>query len=501
MRRFLLPAVVLAVVIAASLMAGRANDAADPTGETTTDAAARVSTPLLNVRRAPEWLRQPASDDALMSAVTAATAGFHENDVHCLSVRRDGEPIVDILSVPPDAETGAVDPTTGLIPGAVQRLSTLEAFGALSSAGFSTDVVRSTTGVITDGVLEGDLWLVGGADPVLSTATYIDRFGDGRAFTSLDDLAAQTVAALVADGITAIDGQLVADHSKYGPERVDYSSETWTSPEIGTNDIGALSSLIVNSGFDSFGETVDAAARARPSSPARHAAGELLALVEAAGITVSGGVGAGDQPDAIERIPVASISSPSLDDIAARVYVDGTTAEMLFLEIGIRSGQDGDQLSALLLSPGALDEAGVLDEADVFTVRAQDGSGLSLLNRARCDVLTNILDKGDESLAVRALPAAASSPVAACVPAGLTDLQVYADARPEVSSIVGRAVAPNGDVITFSMLVNWAPDAETGELLPRDACDGVFAALLDAIAAHPEGDLTDFSPLGLDEPA
>ncbi len=62
MRRFLLPAIVLAVVIAAAAMAGQANDSADPTGDTVATQDARLTTPLLNVRRAPEWLRQPASD-------------------------------------------------------------------------------------------------------------------------------------------------------------------------------------------------------------------------------------------------------------------------------------------------------------------------------------------------------------------------------------------------------------------------------------------------------
>lgn len=491
MRRFLLPAIVLAVVIAATAMAGRANDTANATGDSSEASDVRLATPLLNVRRAPEWLRQPASDEALQLAVAAATAGLHENDAHCVSVRRDGIPIADINA------------STPLIPGAVQRLVTLEAFGSLSSAGFTTKVVRSSDGVIDAGVLDGDLWLVGGADPVLSTAAYIERFGDERATTSLESLAAQTVAALQADGITEITGQLIADHNKYGPDRIDYASDTWTRAETETNEVGALSALVVNNGFEAFADTVDLAARGRASSPPLQAADEFRAILEANGIVLAGGIGTGDQPAALAQLEVASISSPPLTDIARRAYSDGTVAEMLYLEFGVRSGSTGgDQASAFFRTPEALISGGVLDEAGRNTIQSWDGSGLSLVSLSRCDLLNNILDKGPDALAVGALPASVDSTVAACTPTMLDDLQVYAAARPEVTSIVGRATTPNGDVITFSMIVNWAVDEETGALLPRDACDGVVAALLDAISKHPDGGLlADFSPLDVVVPA
>lgn len=489
MRRFLLPAIVLAVVIAATAMAGRANDTANATGDSSEASDVRLATPLLNVRRAPEWLRQPASDEALQLAVAAATAGLHENDAHCVSVRRDGIPIADINA------------STPLIPGAVQRLVTLELFDSQSTRGFTTAVVRSSTSVITDGVLEGDVWLVGGADPVLATGAFVDRFGDERPSTSIEVLADQTVAALQADGITAIAGQLIADHSKYGPERVDYDPDTWTRAEEASNQVGSLSALLVNNGFDSFAETVDSAARTRASSPPRHAVDELRAALEARGIAV-GGTGIGDQPAPTERIEVTNLESPSVEAIARQAYIDATTAEMLYLEFGERSGASGSQFGALISAPEALVASDTLLGEEQGTIRANDGSGLSLGVLARCDLLNNILDKGPDALAVGALPASVDSTVAACTPTMLDDLQVYAAARPEVTSIVGRATTPNGDVITFSMIVNWAVDEETGALLPRDACDGVVAALLDAISKHPDGGLlADFSPLDVVVPA
>ena len=52
--------------------------------------------------------------------------------------------------------------------------------------------------------------------------------------------------------------------------------------------------------------------------------------------------------------------------------------------------------------------------------------------------------------------------------------------------MAGRATAPNGDIITFSVLANWLPD-ESGTFAPQDVCDGLLPSVLDAIAQHPAG--------------
>lgn len=484
MRRFLLPAVVLAVVIAAATMANRANDAADPTDNTVVTGEATVGTPLLSARRAPEWLRQPASDEALRSAVLGAVDLLHDDDAHCVAVRRDGEAIAD------------VNADTALIPGATQRLATLAAFSERSELGFTTEVVKSSAAVVTDGVFEGDLWIVGGGDPVLSTDAFITRFADERTSTSFEELAQETIAALQADGVVEISGAVIADHAKYGAARIDYLPGTYTPAELDSNTIGALSALIVDNGFDTFGETVDPAARDRAANPADHAAETMVERLEAAGIVVTGGATTGDQPASLDRIGVASVDSPPLADIARRAYLDATTAEMLFLEFGLRSGQPADQGIAGFLLPGALVESGALDAEGTFSIVVGDGSGLSLGNRARCDVLANILDAGPDALAVAALPDSAGTGLGDCTPIAFTDLAVVADARPELNAIAGRAVTPNGDVITFAMIVNWAADAETGSLAERTVCDDVVASLLQAIAQHPAGpELDQFSPL------
>ena len=484
MRRYILPIVVLAVVIAASVLSSRADDAAKPDDLVETTVGDALATPILSVRRAPEWLRRPTTDNLLESAVRNAVSGIDPDDRLCLSVHRDGTSIAEI------------DSTTPLIPGELQRVVTLAALDTLGGGGFTTEVVRSSGAEITEDILRGDLWLIGGADPVLSTAAFTDRFGDGRAATSLEVLALRTAAGLKAAGITGITGSVIGVDLKYADNRQMTRDDTWSRAEISSNTVGVTDGLLVDNGFEEFPDAVDPAANRRTSTPERHAARLLTDLLEVAGVAVGGAPKSGDPPEAATRIPVADIESPSLAEIAARAMIDATTAEMLYRELAVRAGNSAEPVNAAFGVLTALVELGLVPEDEAVNTFHLDGSGLSLLNRSRCDSLTAILDGGEGSLAVEALPAASSGAIAECAPTGLDSLHVHASARPEVSAMSGRALSSNGDLVTFSVLVNWAPDAETGGLAARGVCDGIFPALLDAIVAHPAGpDLEELMPL------
>lgn len=494
MRRLFLPAVVLAVVIAASILAGRANNAADPgngSGATTEPA---LNTPLFSARRAPEWLRQPTTDGLLERGVSNALSSLDADTVHCLSVHRQGEPIAEINSTAP------------LIPGELLRLVTVAAFETLSPSGggFTTEIVRDADATVVDGVLEGDLYLIGGADPVLSTAGFIDRFGDDRASTSLADLALDAIEALSQDGITAIDGAIVGVDLKYDSDRASNTHSSgdnvWTAAEIASNTVGRTDGLLLDNGFESFDpETTDPAARVRTSDPEAHAAGALSAFIEFGGIDVSESARSGTAPDIGQRAAVASIESPPLVDIARRALVDATTAEMLYRELAVREGWPGDlPLGAAINVSGALVTADLIPEDEVGNFPAWDGSGLSLFSTSQCRAVADILDGDPGTLASGAIAGVGNSAVASCLPSGVPSLNVIASARPEVTAVAGTAVASNGDELTFSMIVNWSP-GEDGTLAERTTCDEVVSALLDAIGEHPGGpELEDIAPLPVD---
>ncbi|MEZ5169076.1 MAG: hypothetical protein R2695_22260 [Acidimicrobiales bacterium] len=138
MRRFLLPVVVLAVAVAATVLAVHTDDAA-PADPASPNSVPALVTPLLSARRAPEWLRQPIADRALADAATNVLAGLGDGDTSCLAVHRDGAVVTQ------------TPPTSGQTPGALQRLVTLAAFDTTNSRGFVTEVVRRAGDPIVDG--------------------------------------------------------------------------------------------------------------------------------------------------------------------------------------------------------------------------------------------------------------------------------------------------------------------------------------------------------------
>ena len=75
-----------------------------------------------------------------------------------------------------------------MTPASAQKL--LTGMAALRHLG--PDTVLTTTVLAElaplDGVVDGDVWLVGGGDPLLMTAAYADRYEEPRAYTDLDDL-------------------------------------------------------------------------------------------------------------------------------------------------------------------------------------------------------------------------------------------------------------------------------------------------------------------------
>ena len=484
MRRFLLPAAVLAVAVIASVLAGNANDAAAP-AESSATTVDGLRTPLLSVRRAPEWLRQPTTNSHLDAAVRAPVEAVAGTGFVCLSLRVDGESVTELGSDAP------------LIPGEVQRLLTLAALDTVGASGFTTEVVRAGDAVVDEaGVLEGDLWLLGGADPVLSTNAFISRFGDDRASTSIEELALMTIAALRDAGITSIGGRIIGVDTKYEGSPQVFDPDYWTAADRASGAVGVTSGLLVDNGLSSFPtDRVDPTAGVRATDAVVHAATVFRNVLVALDMPVSGDAERGDAPPAVTREPVAAIESPPLAEIAARAIVDGTTAEMLWREAALRGGNPADGFDALFFVNAALVELGVLSSDQAGNFPKVDGSGLSLQNRAQCATVAGVLDPATAELPGAALPSVEVSPLAACAPADLSSLHVTAAARPEVTSMAGRAVAANGDVITFALIADWLPDP-SGTFAPQTVCDGLLPSVLEAIAQHPLGpDLADLTPL------
>jgi D-alanyl-D-alanine carboxypeptidase/D-alanyl-D-alanine-endopeptidase (penicillin-binding protein 4) len=243
-------------------------------------------------------------------------------------------------------EAASVNADQLLIPASVEKLVTaMGAFVLLDlDDHLTTELVA--TGPITDGVLHGDLVLVGGGDPVLT------RVGPD----SLDELAQRAADA----GLREVDGRLLIDESRYDTVR---RGQNW--PGDWLSSIGPLSAL----GVDHDMITKD------PTYVADPALGNGAVMRFGLGahhIAVDGGVAHGQ---ADEGMRIASVDSPPIRTLLSTMLQtsDNFIAELLTKEIGHRSsGQPGTTADGLAAIHGL-----VTNLCAPAPGVAVDGSGLS----------------------------------------------------------------------------------------------------------------------------
>ncbi len=500
-RRAILPATLLIAAITASMLAGRADRVSDPGIAVTVSDDPAAGSPILSARRAPQWLREPLSGQLLQSAIDNVID--QAPDATCLVLHRGDEVLAEH------------NMTASLRPGDLHRLITVAALHRLGGSGYRTEVVIDDNPQISDdGVLSGDIWIIGGGDPALSTRAYNEHLGDGRAFSDLDALFAEAVAELQSMGVKSIVGRVYGDETKYSPVERSYVGVThrdpeegnlgtvWTRADARAAGIGPLSGLLWNNGVVSWSDDPDEAYEVA-SNPALAAANLLDDTLEAAGFTVRRSPRAGTAPELADRRQIAVLDSPPLTEIMARSLVDATTAEMLLKEIGIRQGESALREEALFgLVSGGFTDAG-LPYAPGGPVVYLDGSGTSDLNRNTCEMLFAAIDDADDAAGM-ILPAAAQSTVAECAPAGDGELSVYASSDDTTTGLVGRYTAANGDVLAFVMMaedpgrLSVADDAPEGTepAGPYEPCNALQAALLATVTGYPYGpDIEELSPL------
>ncbi len=298
--------------------------------------------------------------------------------------------------------------------------SGLMRFGA---AGVFTTSVRVPAGATIDpeGVLRGDLYLVGGGDPTLRD----------------DDLRA-LVAALRAAGLRRLTGGVRGDESLFDLRRGSYDSGWLPDWDLG----GWLSALAWNHG------------RARPGGPAVAAAMRFQRLLRAAGVTAGRRARAGTLPD--EGVELAVIPSPPMSAIAAGTNIQSENfyAEMLVKGLGARFGSAGSTAAGIEVVRDDLLRLGIHP-------RMVDGSGLSRANRATPRQLVRLLERMRNSEAGPAFDA--SLPVAGRNGTLRDRMRRTPAARRcraktgtliGVSSLSGYCTTAEGTTVAFSIVAN-----------------------------------------------
>jgi D-alanyl-D-alanine carboxypeptidase/D-alanyl-D-alanine-endopeptidase (penicillin-binding protein 4) len=194
-----------------------------------------------------------------------------------------------------------------------------------------------------EGVIDGDLYVVGAGDPTLTSAGV-----------------AQLAAAVKTAGVTRV-GAVFGDDDAWdqrvgGPDS-DFGYDRWLG--------GQLRALSVNRGWDG---------RQLQQRPAAYAARVLTAALREEGVKVGRVGGSGSAP--LSAVEIARITSPPLRDLvrATNVPSDNYLAEMLLKGLGDRHGAFGSTAQGAAVARSTLGGLGVRP-------RIADGSGLSRQNR------------------------------------------------------------------------------------------------------------------------
>ena len=336
----------------------------EPAVVDTTSPPPPLATPILSIRRAPQALSTVKSEEGLVAALNDVAAN-NVDAQSCLVVTLDGRTIFD---------HGGDTPVT---PASNEKL--LTAAVALKALGPDYTYTTALKGNVADGVVNGDLYFVGGGDPLLSTNDYVISNLEYPPFnvTPLETLADNLVGA----GVTRVTGKIIGDESRYDAERY---VPTWAS-DIKDQEAGPLSALMVNDSTRQIGTVrrwTD-----NQGGPAAGAAKVLTALLQARGVAVSGGSGAGAAPP--DAPVIATVQSQPLSAIVQEMLTtsDDNTAEMLLKEVGLAVGGAGTTEVGAQAAATTLQGMGI----DIGKLNIVDGSGLDSSNIVRCSILLQVL--------------------------------------------------------------------------------------------------------------
>ncbi len=448
----------------------------------------------------------PAWQQRLVTEFSAALRSDVAPTAMCMSLYRNGTPIFQHQS------------NASLLPASLMKLATVTA--ALNELGadatFTTQVVAGSGALdaVNDGVLRGDLYLIGGGDPVLATPGYINRIAAERPYTDVTKLADSVVAALEARGIDTIDGAIVGDGSWFADGEQTYTSHSladaaadtppvWKPSYLSDNLVGVLSGLVINDGYSPY--TVSRRSHTRSADATEAAAADFDDLLEERGMVIRKRPRSGNAPAAGETASLASIASPPLVRILVRIlrYSENTPAEMLLKQIGRHHG-DSSRAAAAAAASAALGEI-LGTTADEITI--VDGSGLSVHNRMSCEATVQLLlHAGADSRLVASLSIAGRTPTlrdcgpqsaaessststsptstnpTSTNPTSINTVFAKGGQLNDSSAVAGVSVAPNGDALTFAMIAN-----EPLIFLRLGSCNPLRQLTLNAIGRYTYG--------------
>ena len=405
--------------------------------------------PLFSVRR----VARTAAIEARVAELRSRLATFSESlpGESCMTVHAETRVVASVRGTQP------------MIPASNQKI--LVAAAALDVLGPDYRFTTVLRGNRVGNTVLGDLWLVGGGDPVLSTRGYPPTQAYPTAApTFLDTLADE----LVASGVSRVTGAVVGDESRYDQERY---VPSW-GDGIRAIEAGPLGALMVDDGIllgDPF----------KPANPAAGAAAAFTRLLQARGVTVAGipraGVTSSTDPE-VARLVSAPLSALLVDVLANS---DNNAAELLLKEIGLVRNGTPTRVAGLQSVVAVLEARGVPTDGVVLV----DGSGLDGSNRVTCSLMVDLLESfGLNSVLAEGLALAGTTGTLrqqlTSVPA-VRRVRAKTGTLRNAKTLSGFFPVTDG-AITFSLLLNGAGVSNQSAYQPQ------WKSLMDALGTFSE---------------
>jgi D-alanyl-D-alanine carboxypeptidase/D-alanyl-D-alanine-endopeptidase (penicillin-binding protein 4) len=446
------------VVTSASAAVAPSTTAIEPATATATGtpgaAAGLLATPLLSPARIPITLQSLTAGQslgpALASAMSAKAIGAGAAAASCAEVAQDG---VVLYQDHPDRP---------VLPASNMKLITSTALLDKLGPNYTFTTTLRALHPPANGVLEGNIYFVGGGDPLLREPSYAASASAAGQASSATGSVFTNVTKLVGDlqalGIHEVTGGVVGDGSRYNSLT---SVPGWPARYVEEGDVGALSALGIDDGFATAGPPVPVGA-----PPAVQSAGVLTDLLRSAGIDVEGAPSEGQPPAGTALI--AQLASAPLSQILGEVLreSDNTAMELLTKELGLKEYGSGSTAAGLRAVWADLAGDGLPVEGFVNA----DGSGLSRSDRVTCALLVAVLLKaGANGLLVRDLPVAGRSGTLA--------------EEMQRTIAAGRVRAKTGTLDDVKALSGWVwPAPGQGAGNPQLSSPVVFASVLNDLA-------------------
>ncbi len=393
-----------------------------------------LATPVLSARRAPAALATDRREDVLTAAVQPLAAAVDSGS--CMAMALDDQVIA------------GANTDVSVIP--ASNLKVVVAATAVDILGAGTVFTTKVVGPApVNGVVDGDVYLVGGGDPVLSEEWYTQPSATRKRppinATSVEQLADSLRTA----GVTSITGRVVGDGSRYDDERY---PPGWAADIRASTDGTAVGALVIDDSTSQSGRL--------STDPTASAASTFTRVLRDRGVSVAGEASTGTAP--ADAGVLATIASQPLSAIVNEMLStsDNLTAEMMVKEIGLATAARGTRADGLQAITDRITQWGV-PTAGVSLV---DGSGLSRENRLTCTALLAVLQHGNSTDVVGAGLATAgqggSTLDGRFEEPGLAGvLQAKTGSLREVKALCGYFPA-GGDEVAFVLILNGASAAD-----------------------------------------